>query len=1292
MAHRSACSKDTEDSEWGSSESSELEWRGSSTPNLFAGSHSSRETEATSPQAPFSSYTHQGLAEGRQGQPPQEGGGGPEQGGRPGGPEGRGECQTEESRIGKTKGGVIKLNFSGRSTSGSIGAGPGSIDQWSRNDHLIGTGVGSETVDWEGLESSLDQDLRSLLSPSRTSPIHSLPDDLSSYLDLENQYDTVADYLSEHSRNQQENCYFDFDDLGNGVDLVYPCSGGTGDSTGGLPGAGETQAMAQPEETGEPDAERDGKLLQPFEAQTIEEDQLPSTLFPSSSATSSSPEPSEGTVTRPICGCLRFPYNPQHPGCGLRQLALDHAGPGARDEADWQNRVWKLAIRAVRRNPKLPNHLLPNHQLLRELQPIAEASELALYAGFSKAGFLLAHLPEGRPFPVVVSIPSQTLIYDISKDPPIERHYDTPPQIRIGDEYNQLKLVACPGCAGWYRSLEGLNHHVARAPLCRNMFTERAKKRKLATTGVSTSSSGLKVTLARRAESKTQQTPVPETTFSTMDVEAQGSFEPPPAEEDETAFLPSAPPMPPDRSESRGTAPAQWGHWRSDGTTPTQLTAPRQPDTSRSQTVWRAGRRWSAGLLRVRWSIAPSTMIFLVLLTLAHRAMGGSQGQDPKVYNLTALDCREPQNIQAFEPPSKCHGKDAYAKGATYSKEKIKILQKMDHWSLGGWLCKGQVWHQVHHCGMLSHESLVAPPRFAEDFPITPDQCKQATQGKSWTGLDGVRYDVDNGDNVFSYLDVGELYLDHGEVSCQGADTVIDGVTFHGVLRSVQQTVTIQRIKMQKRFKAPKDIHVLDLHITVPEYLAESGDYAVIGEGTILFDHDSTPCNLAALKEAEVWVLPPSNQDLLDGREVGPALLNVDARLRLQLKGSYNSMEECNLEDYTLSRTNYESLVVLRRPPDELPLALLDLDIRQLDHVAYEGIQDDVLASYIEQARTNLTTELSEVKCISQINDHKNNGVDLGEDERVLLRGEVVYRYTCKRVRVSPNPLTDKCYKDLPVLLQEKNKPDSQLFLQAESRQLVKSSAEEPCDAAAVAPRAYRTDSGVYVALTPELVTVPSPILRSKSKAWALDLDNHLDMSGSTKGNLYSSRQLSGWQHLTQWPTFKDASEAHRHLPVTSGASSSHGYDHRGYLDANPVTILTDAVKTYLGNHILELGSICGLVLAALCLLICVVTCCTASYHLKMDRGLCRNVASLLASTCCLPIYLLISLHTQIKHLQTTGDALENDETEHRRPLMTKVDDSKDTPEAKLAVFLTKSSSGDDKTRGKRKKKRVPNH
>ena len=140
----------------------------------------------------------------------------------------------------------------------------------------------------------------------------------------------------------------------------------------------------------------------------------------------------------------------------------------ARDEADWQNRIWKLAIRTVRRNPKLPNQLLPNNQLLREQKPIAEASELTLYAGFSKAGFLLAHQPEGRPFPVVVTIPSQTLIYNVSKDPLIQRQYDTPPQIKIGDEYNQVQLVACPGCSGWYRSLHralqgGVNPH-RRAP------------------------------------------------------------------------------------------------------------------------------------------------------------------------------------------------------------------------------------------------------------------------------------------------------------------------------------------------------------------------------------------------------------------------------------------------------------------------------------------------------------------------------------------------------------------------------------------------------------------------------------------------------------------------------------------------------------------------------------------------------------------------------------------------------------------------------------------------------------
>ena len=79
-------------------------------------------------------------------------------------------------------------------------------------------------VDWEGLEQNLDQDLSSLLSPAPTSPIHSLPADLSSYLDLECQYDTASDYLSDHPQIQQENFDFDFNVLGDGVDLVYPHS------------------------------------------------------------------------------------------------------------------------------------------------------------------------------------------------------------------------------------------------------------------------------------------------------------------------------------------------------------------------------------------------------------------------------------------------------------------------------------------------------------------------------------------------------------------------------------------------------------------------------------------------------------------------------------------------------------------------------------------------------------------------------------------------------------------------------------------------------------------------------------------------------------------------------------------------------------------------------------------------------------------------------------------------------------------------------------------------------------
>ena len=194
-----------------------------------------------------------------------------------------------------------------------------------------------------------------------------------------------------------------------------------------------------------------------------------------------------------------------------------------------------------------------------------------------------------------------------------------------------------------------------------------------------------------------------------------------------------------------------------------------------------------------------------ILFTLLFLKLVQARGPE---HNFTALDCRAPQDLQSFEAPSHCHGEEEYSPDAVYTKEDIHILQRLDFFEVEAWVCSGRKYTTVHHCGMLSYEGLVAPPSFDEKFAITPAQCRQATQDRLWKGLNGVTYDVRKGDNSFSYLDVGELFLDHGQVSCQGSDTVIAGTVYHGVIRTIQQSIKIERVKVQRRFQEPRDLHI----------------------------------------------------------------------------------------------------------------------------------------------------------------------------------------------------------------------------------------------------------------------------------------------------------------------------------------------------------------------------------------------------------------------------------------------------------------------------------------------------
>ena len=71
---------------------------------------------------------------------------------------------------------------------------------------------------------------------------------------------------------------------------------------------------------------------------------------------------------------------------------------------------------------------------------------------------------------------------------------------------------------------------------------------------------------------------------------------------------------------------------------------------------------------------------------------------------------------------------------------------------------------------------------------------------------------------------------------------------------------------------------------------------------------------------------------------------------------------------------------------------------------------------------------------------------------------------------------TRACYKELPVWIYTNNNQRKLRFLAPGSQLLLNSSRPENCTQAKIVPRGYQATSGAWVALTPDLQLISSPL------------------------------------------------------------------------------------------------------------------------------------------------------------------------------------------------------------------------
>ena len=170
----------------------------------------------------------------------------------------------------------------------------------------------------------------------------------------------------------------------------------------------------------------------------------------------------------------------------------------------------------------------------------------------------------------------------------------------------------------------------------------------------------------------------------------------------------------------------------------------------------------------------------------------------PRV-RIQGYDCAKPERIRSSAVPQHCsnwkHSMDAPPKDPV---QQYEILQKRTKIQLQGHVCSLRVSQSFRYCGIWSYEKEIAPPTVYEQQELTPEECRRMLQYK--------KIELPGGNVVaikapgLTYADIvpeGELSVDQGSASCQGADLMHRGKLLKSVLQLMSAEVRVEKVEME---------------------------------------------------------------------------------------------------------------------------------------------------------------------------------------------------------------------------------------------------------------------------------------------------------------------------------------------------------------------------------------------------------------------------------------------------------------------------------------------------------------
>ena len=501
----------------------------------------------------------------------------------------------------------------------------------------------------------------------------------------------------------------------------------------------------------------------------------------------------------------------------------------------------------------------------------------------------------------------------------------------------------------------------------------------------------------------------------------------------------------------------------------------------------------------------------------------------------------------------------------------ITIIQKLASEMFKAVRCTRYSSTFLEYCGAYSHMKYAKTPKIMYPETMSEQECLTALQGHIRLENGQTRLITKNQPLYISYVSHGSVSWANKNVFCQGADITIGGETHSGMLVMKSTRVLVEDVDIERG----RDDRLVDVtNRQQLGYMCRPGVACISNDATYIYTQEIQLCNLQVIRSVNCEVIT---------NEQGVHFVNRKHKLYFR-EGSLESQSvECP-SDFTLLRTQYTNLYITKDEVDHLP-ALgedvdLDLELRTtIEYLEFEVIESARrIAAYNSNKLCSLQTH--GVDLTSMLSPFSQNSV-------VRNQGDYLVEFACTPVQVEfklHETLQPMCFRNGVIgrLGSELVLLDTSTFVVYDPHQFSSTSCEYHF------PALIKTTQGEVISVHPtvRVEKINSVVVQADSQ---LPVLQHED---SGKSLLYTDKEIIKYNNLIHFARIHQVISAKL---VTNVCKSKCGVSlgvESPLLDmSNIMPVGLPDLKSLILDHLLDVGSVCGLFIALLLIMQAISKC-----------------------------------------------------------------------------------------------------